>query len=221
MELWHLLNRGVDKRIIANNDYDRRRFVRDLYEMNDARPVKNLWYTANEPFSDVGRRYEDTRERLVDVHGWCLMGNHYHLLLSEKIENGISLFLKKLNGGYAKYFNERHGRSGTLFQGRTKKVLIERDAHFLWILLYIHFNPLDFFKGAGDWRTQQLTNGGKALNWIEEYHWSSYRDYLGKGEYAPILAGSWMFEDRQAHIKEARHYLTSLAEAPIPVDLLE
>lgn len=62
------------------------------------------------------------------------MANHYHLLLSELVEGGITLFLRKLNIGYAKYFNERHGRQGTLFQSRTKKILIERHAHFLYIL---------------------------------------------------------------------------------------
>lgn len=222
MELWHILNRGVDKRNIVTNDRDRRRFVRDLYEMNNSHPVKNLWYTANDPFSDLRSHYEkDKRDRLVDIHGWCLMGNHYHLLISEVKEGGITSFIRKLNIGYAKYFNEHHGRTGTLFQGRTKKVLIESDAHFLWILHYIHFNPLDFMKSAGDWRTQCLVNSKKALDWLEQYRWSSYRDYLGIGDYAPILEGSFMFEDRQNHAVEAKRYLTTPAEAPIFIDSLE
>lgn len=212
MELYHLLNRGVDKRNIVTNDHDRRRFVRDLYEMNDVKPVKNLWYTAHEPFGDIVSH--DERERLVNIHGWCLMGNHYHLLLSEARDGGITAFIRKLNIGYAKYFNERYKRSGALFQGRTKKVLIERDAHFLWILLYIHYNPLDFIKDAGDWRTQSLKSSGKALEWLADYRWSSYRDYLDKGEFAPILAGSFMFEDRKTHLKEVRRYMGAFTDAP-------
>ena len=221
MELWHVLNRGVDKRNITSDDHDRRRFVRDLYEMNDLRHVNNLWYTANEPFSDVRRRYKDERERLVDLHGWCLMGNHYHLLVSERIDNGISLFLKKLNGGYAKYFNERHNRSGALFQGRTKKVLIEQDAHFLWILHYIHFNPLDFLKSAGDWRKQRLVNSVQARAWLEQYRWSSCRDYLGKGEFSPIMTGSFMYEERDTYMKEARRFLSTISKAPFSSDTFE
>lgn len=224
MELYHVLNRGVDKRTIFLDDQDHQRFVVNLSVMNDTRPVENLGYLVKRSSAtsiDLVSRYNNARERLVNIHGWCLMGNHYHLLLSERQEGGITAFIRKLNVGYAKYFNERYDRSGTLFQGRTKRVLIERDAHFLWILLYIHFNPLDFLKGAGDWRTQRLTNRKKALNWIEKYRWSSYRDYLGRGDYAPILAGSWMFEDRRAHVKEAKRYLAAVAETPTSVDALE
>ena len=149
------------------------------------------------------------------------MGNHYHLLVSEKEEGGLGQFLKKLNMGYAKYFNERYDRTGALFQGKTKKVLIGRDAHFLWILLYIHFNPLDFLKGAVDWRTQCLVNSSKALEYLKDYRWASYHDYLGEGELSPILAGSFMYEDPEAHLKEARRYLNALANAPLPIASLE
>ena len=76
------------------------------------------------------------------------MGNHYHLLLSERREGGISDFMRKVNVGYAKFFNEKYKRTGTLFQGRTKKVLVDSDAHFLHILHYIHLNPLDLLNGA-------------------------------------------------------------------------
>lgn len=220
MEIYHVLNRGVDKRNIITNDHDRQRFVRDLYEMNDAQQVKNLWYRAKNPFSDFVNHYDD-RQRLVTIHGWCLMENHYHLLLSETRQGGLSTFLRKLNIGYANYFNERYEREGALFQGRTKKVLIERDAHFLWILHYIHFNALDFLRGAGNWRAQCLISSNKALQWLEGYRWSSYRDYTGNGEFSPIMAGSFMYEDREAHTKEAKRYLTAMADAPLPLTTLE
>jgi len=221
MDIYHVLNRGVEKRAIVTSNYDRHRFVRDLYEMNDARPVKNLWYRAKEPFSSDFVNHYDERERLVIIHGWCLMGNHYHILLSEKKSGGLTIFLRKLNIGYANYFNEKYERSGSLFQGRTKKILIEHEAHFLWILHYIHFNPLDFLKGAGDWRTQCLMSGTQALKWLEQYRWSSYRDYLGTGEFSPILVDSFMYGDRGIHVKEARKYLTDLGNAPLTFASLE
>ncbi len=222
MELYHILNRGVEKIPIVRDNRDRLRFVRDLYEMNDARPVTNLWYRAKNPFSsDFVNHYKDERERLVDIHGWCLMGNHYHLLVSEVQSGGLTMFLRKLNIGYANYFNERHHRSGSLYQGRTKKVLIERDAHFLWILNYIHLNPLDFMRTAGDWRAQCLVSEKKALEYLEGYRWSSYRDYLGEGEFAPILAGSFMFQDKEEHVRESRQYLASIAATPVPLHELE
>lgn len=221
MELYHILNRGVDKRNIVTSDYDRRRFVRSLYEMNDTRPITNFWYRANEPFSDFVNHYKDERERLVTIHGWCLMNNHYHILLSENRTGGITTFLRKFNIGYANYFNEKYERSGSLFQGRTKKILVEREAHFLWILHYIHFNPLDFLKEAGNWRVQCLVSSTKALQWLKEYQWSSYRDYLGEGKFSSILSGSFMFEDRNEYTKEAQSFLRSLDDAPLSTATLE
>lgn len=128
MELWHALNRGVDGRDLFLDSQDYARFVHNLYEFNDSVPADNLWRlfdpTGMKGF--VNPSFSRIRERLVDIHGWILMKNHYHLLLSERVEGGMSLFLRKLNVGYANYFNERYGRKGTLFQGRTKKVLVEK-----------------------------------------------------------------------------------------------
>lgn len=220
MDIYHILNRGVEGRNIVESDNDRRRFVRDLYEMNDSRPIRNLWYRASSPFSDLRNHYDD-RKRLVTIHGWCLMNNHYHILLSENCSGGLTTFLRKFNIGYANYFNEKHDRSGALFQGRTKKLLIEKDAHFLWILHYIHFNPLDFFKKAGDWRTQCLVSSKDTTKWLDKYKWSSYRDYLGEDIFSPILEGSFMFKDRKQHIKESRRYLSSIVKSPMSLSLLE
>ena len=114
VELYHLLNRGVDKRQIFLDNQDCARFVQDLYEFNDVPSANNTRrrVPADSPegivVDLVGRTSE--RELLVDIHGWCLMGNHYHLLVSERDEGGISKFLMKLNVGYAKYFNERYKR---------------------------------------------------------------------------------------------------------------
>jgi len=220
MELYHLLNRGNDKRDIVMNDHDRRRFVRDLYEMNDTHAVTNLWYRAHNPFSDLVGHY-DTRDRLVTIHAWCLMKNHYHLLVSENREGGITAFLRKLNVGYVKYFNERNNRSGTLFQSRTKKVLIEHEAHFLWILHYIHLNPLDFHAETKNWRAQCLKNPTRALKNLDTYPWSSYNDYTGKREkenYSPILKGSFFYKDRGVHSKETKRYLTSFHKTVVRLE---
>src|SRR3989344_6393446 len=131
--IYHALNRGVEKRILFVDDQDRARFVHDLYEFNDTAPAGN-GYRSFHPMMEIRSPSLRKREQIVDIHGWCLMGNHYHLLLSERVENGLSLFLRKLNVGYAMYFNEKYKRSGTLFQGRTKKIRINSEAHFLHIL---------------------------------------------------------------------------------------
>jgi len=185
LELYHALNRGVEKRTIFMDDSDHARFVHNLYEFNDSAPANNDRRLAS--MIELRSQSLVPRDTIVDVHGWCLMGNHYHLLLSEKVEGGSSLFLRKLNVGYAMYFNEKYKRTGTLFQGRTKKIHITSDAYFLHILHYIHLNPLDFLDGATSWRMRELEDAHSALAYLDEYRWSSYMDYCGRKNFPSIL----------------------------------
>ncbi|RJQ35523.1 hypothetical protein C4556_00275 [Candidatus Parcubacteria bacterium] len=196
-ELYHCLNRGVDKRTIFTDNRDRARFVHDLYEFNDDRPAFNAgrgFSGKPDPMIDFVSQSSERGVALVDIHAWCLMGNHYHLLLSEAKEGGVSLFLRKLNVGYARYFNDRHRRQGTLFQGRTKKIHISSDAHFLHILHYIHLNPLDFLKGSEDWRSLRVKSAKQALSHLMQYRWSSYLDYCGRKNFPSILT-TGLFRD--------------------------
>lgn len=218
MELWHALNRGVDGRDIFMDDRDRVRFVHNLYEFNDAAPADpNFGYHLK--FMDIVSPYIEKRQReqLVKIHGWCLMKNHYHLLISELVEKGVSLFLRKLNVGYAKSFNEKYERVGTLFQSRTKKILIENDAHFNYILHYIHLNPLDYLAGTKAWRERShsgIRSAANAIDHLEQYRWSSYLDYSGKKNFPSILTTS-LFKDSLGHYPSSlREYLAD-AEADL------
>lgn len=178
MEFWHLIGRGVDKRDVVLDDHDRVRFIHDLYVFNDLNPTPN--------FVTLGRHNTARkRECLVDIHSFCLMNNHYHLLVSERVEGGISLFMRKLNMGYTKYFNEKYKRSGALWQGKHRRVLIERNAHFLYIPFYIHLNPLDYL--SPEWRNGEVKNAGEALKILLEYRWSSHLDYLGVRNFPSII----------------------------------
>ena len=170
MDFYHVLNRGTDQRAIATDDSDRVRFLHDMYVFNDS---GHALHPKQPERQEEGRR----RDPIVLIHAFCLMRNHYHLLLSELVENGISLYMQKLNMGYTKYFNERHQRVGTLWQGKYKKILIERDAHFLYIPYYIHLNPLDYT--MPEWREGKVKNQKKALSSLRAYRWSSHLDYLG------------------------------------------
>lgn len=212
MDLYHALNRGTDKRQVVMDERDRFRFVWSLYEMNDSQPVEN---TSRDRLFDLGGRTESTlknRDRLVDVHAWCLMGNHYHLLLSDKVEGGVSKFLMKLNVGYTKYFNVKYKRSGVLFQGKTKRVLINTDRQYLYILPYIHLNPLDFLKGSENWRRQCPAEPNKALDFVTKYRWSSFRNYAGEPEFAEILEGSSLYQDKAMHVSALLDYLKSVPD---------
>lgn len=129
----------------------------------------------------------------MQIHGWTLMKNHFHLLLSELVEGGVSLFLRKVNVGFAKYINERYKRTGFVFRGRTKKILIERQPQFLYILHYIHLNPLDYLQGAENWRIRSksgICDASEALEYLRSYRWSSYLDYAGQKNFPSILTTS-------------------------------
>jgi putative transposase len=206
MEIYHALNRGVDGRDIFKDDRDRIRFVHDLFEFNDQKLAPHTRSLE----SIGGFVNPQIRKRLVTIHGWCLMRNHYHLILSERVDGGISLFLRKLNVGYANYFNERYGRKGTLFQGRTKKILIEHQAHFLYILHYVHLNPLDYLKGAEKWRERDksnIKNAREALQYLNTYRWSSYLDYMSQSNFPSIISTSLFSNSPKNYAREIQEYL--------------
>ncbi len=184
MEFYHVLNRGINKMNIFLDDGDRMRFIKGMYTYNDANPVPN-------PVSQRTIWLDDSHERiqLVTIHAWCLMDNHYHMLLSPTDDDfaNISLFMRKLNMGYAKFFNEKYDRSGYLWQGKYKKIKIERDAQFMYIPYYIHLNPLDFsFK---EWRKGCLDEAqfNKAKIFLDSYRWSSWLDYTGQKNFPSIV----------------------------------
>lgn len=177
-DLFHTLNRGVDKRKIFMDNRDYFRFIHNLFEMNDANSVDTASYRFRQSFDIASRKIKrKARKMLVDIHAFCLMPNHYHLLLGSKIENGIPKFMKKLNMAYAKYFNIKHKRTGALFEGRYKSVLIKQESHFTHLPYYIHFNPLDI--KFPEWRDRKLKNYKEAIKFLETYRWSSHLDYLG------------------------------------------
>lgn len=187
MEIYHVLNRGVDKRQIFIDKQDYLRFIHDLYEFNDKERAELNFYKFRdyEIEGKVATQDKKPREKLVDILAFCLMPNHYHLMLSSRVDKGIPQFMQKVNMGYSKYFNQKHERIGTLFQGPYKKVSITDEVHFLHLPYYIHFNPLDL--SNPEWRENKIYNPKKALEFLRSYRWSSHLDYLGIKNFPSVL----------------------------------
>jgi len=225
-EFFHLLNRGVDKRNIFLDEMDYFRFIHDLFEFNNVNNVVpnhgRVFKSPNPQLMDIGCPSVGTvgeikskpRKLLVNIHFFCMMPNHYHLLVSPLVENGVSYFMKKLNMGYAKYFNEKYDRSGALFQGKYKSVHIERDAHFLWIPYYIHFNPLDLKFPL--WKQQKEYDYKQALRYLESYRWSSHMDYLGKKNFPSVTQRDFFLESFGGEKKYQNSVSEYLSEINIP-----
>lgn len=191
MEIYHILNRGVDKRKIFLDERDYLRFIHDLFEFNDEEPADNVLYyfhKSNRP--SVVRT--NKRKLIVTIHAFCLMPNHYHLLLSSRRPKSISQFMHKLNKGYSRYFNEKHGRTGTLFEGRYKSIAVRKEAHFIHLPYYIHMNPLDL--KMPKWRHGEIENYRRALDFLQRYRWSSHLDYLGKKNFPSVTQRDFLLD---------------------------
>lgn len=187
-QIYHIYNRGVDKRDVFMGDRDCLRFVHDLYEFNDEDAVSNVWYFFNPKDREVQHCYipreRKKRKLLVEILAFVLMPNHYHLLVRQLRDNGIVRFMQKPGTGYTMYFNKAYERSGALFQGRFKAVLVEEEPHFTHLPFYIHANPLKLYRGS--------TSIYKKAEYVEKYRWSSLPDYLGKRNFPSVTSREFL-----------------------------
>lgn len=200
-EIYHIYNRGVEKRNIFLDEEDRFRFVHNLFEFNDEAPAANIYYkeniltNKNQSYETKSRKIEiETKRRklIVDILIFVLMPNHFHLLLRQRQGEGIAQFMHKLGIGYTMYFNKKYERVGSLFQGTYKAVLARRDAHLLYLPYYIHLNSLDL--KFPEWRTGEIKNYKEAMNFLENYRWSSYLDYIGKKNFPSVTQRKFLTE---------------------------
>ena len=132
-EYYHIYNRGVDKRSIVKDNKDVERFIKSLELFNSREPIISL----RDAISSKDKKHESP---LVEIICYDLNPNHFHLLLKEINEGGISEFMKRVGGGYTWYFNNRHKRSGVLFQGVFKSTRIISNEQLLHVSVYINLN---------------------------------------------------------------------------------
>lgn len=176
-EYYHLYNRGVEKRKIFLNDYESRRFVILLYLCNsrnalDMRELQNEGRTFGDYF------LVDRGVPLVDIGAYCLMPNHFHLLVKEIVEGGITEFMRKVGTAYSTFFNKAHERTGSLFQGRFKAQHASTDRYLKYLFSYIHLNPVKLFDPQ--WKENGISNRVGAKEYLQNYEFSSLFDYQGK-----------------------------------------
>lgn len=183
-EFYHVFNRGVEKRIIFCERNDYQRFILNLFLFNNRLPVLNSGFHINY-WSPTSIIEETERELLVDILCFCLMPNHFHLILRQKVDGGISKFLQKIGTGYTNYFNLKKERSGVLFQGKFKARRVDDDRYLKHLSRYIHLNPLDL--KWPKWKDIGIANWSRAQTFLRNYNWSSYQSYLGDDAYSYLL----------------------------------
>lgn len=191
-QIYHIYNRGVEKRKIFLDEKDYFRFIHDLFEFNDSNPAINLFYYFNPQSSEVQPHYfekeQKPRKLLVEILAFVLMPNHFHLLLRQKKEGGIIKFMQKL-GGYTMYFNQRYERVGPLFQGRFKAVLIKDHSHLIHLPYYIHLNPMELI--IQNWLNYRGSTS-LVINFLEKYRWSSWPDYIGIKNFPSVTSREFL-----------------------------
>lgn len=156
-QVYHIYNRGTEKRTIFEDRRDYQRFLKTLtyYQLEGPKPKLSHFF-----------KYQSFRpnqaQKLVEILSYGLMPNHFHLLVKQLKDGGITNMVTHLSLSYTKYYNTRYTRIGPLFQGQFKAVLIESDEQLIHVSRYIHLNPLVSF----------------LVKNIEQFEWSSYREFV-------------------------------------------
>ncbi|KKQ20736.1 MAG: Transposase [Parcubacteria group bacterium GW2011_GWC1_36_9] len=170
-EYYHIYNRGVEKRKIFLDEGDHKRFVFLLLTANSSTPV----HLSN--YKGLSLLEIPKGEPLVSIGAWCIMPNHFHLLLKEIKKDGISLFMKKLLTGYSMYFNTKYHHKGTLFEGTFSAKHLDTDNYLKYQYAYIHLNPIGIIDDG--WKEKKIKNIKKAKDFLFSYGYSSFQDYMG------------------------------------------
>ena len=177
-EYYHIYNRGIDKRMIFKSKGDYERFMILLYLANsiDSFRLDNILNQQHKKFNEI--LVFDRGQPIVSIGAWCLMTNHFHLMIRQEVDGGITKFMRKLGTGYSMYFNIRYERKGALFGGLFKSKLIGTDDNYMRHLFgYIHINPLEI--AFPKWEDQINKPSVDMKKFIESYRYSSYPDYVG------------------------------------------
>lgn len=156
---FHIFNRGSEKRSIFESRRDYQRFLKTLKYYQLAGPKPKFSH-----FPSLLVKELDESKKIVNIVAYCLMPNHFHLLLTPLKNGGITEFMSKVSNSYTKYYNTKYRRVGPLFQGEFKAVTIEDDEQLIHVSRYIHLNPIS----------------SNLIKNLAQYDWSSYLEYLGQ-----------------------------------------
>ena len=191
-DIYHIYNRGANRAVIFNNDSDMWRFLQGLFLFNDENSSSNILYRIERKnngrinfllLKDFIKNNQEGRNPLVRIMADCLMPNHFHLILQEIKEDGISRFMHRLGTGYTCYKNKKENRrgGGSLFQGPFKAVKIDSDEYLKYLLTYINvINPGQLIEP--NLKEKGIKNIDGIISFAENYDWSTNKEYLGTRE---------------------------------------
>src|SRR3989339_318744 len=171
-EYYHIYNRGNSKQKIFHDKEDHYRFISLLYACNSENNFRIYALNKIESPYDFKRDLE-----LVSIGAYCLMPNHFHILITQTEKGDISKFMQKLSTAYVMYYNKKYKRTGSLFEGKFKAEHLVSDNYLKYIFSYIHLNSVKLIDK--DWKERGIRNKKEALDYLAQYQYSSYVDYMG------------------------------------------
>ena len=204
-EMYHVFNRGIDRRPTYTDKREYQRALRIISYYRFIKPIKKLSYfllLSSEVQMAILQEMRVRNEKLVEILAFCLMPNHFHFLLKQLHQDGISKFIGNMENSYTRYYNTKNNRVGPLFLNQFKAIRIETYEQLLHVSRYIHLNPLTSFVI-------------KDFSVLMDYPWSSLGEYMNMEENGicdqEIIMNS--FKDKKAYsnfIKDQIDYQRTL-----------
>lgn len=192
-EWYHCYNRGVDKRRVFLNKRDYERMLILMYLAKHAQAVRLFGMTHARLNDVLGSASSSSKEEkpIVEIGAYALMPNHFHFVLKEIREGGISLFMQKVFTGYTMYFNQKNARTGALFSGTFKSKHVEDDQYLKHLVSYVHLNPAELIDPLWKERTNSKSDMEEKL---KQYPYSSLPEFLGVKRLHKSLLNNSIFE---------------------------
>ncbi len=206
-EIYHVYNRGINKQptFTTKKEYQRAILAIEFYRVSSPPIRLSKFLELEQDKQKEITKITNQAEKLVDIICFCLMPNHFHFLLKQKMEDGISKFIGNFQNSYTRYHNTRNERDGSLFLDQFKAKRIETDEQFIHVSRYIHLNPYTNFivRTVGE---------------LEKYPWSSFSNYLtgNDGFLEPNLVLD-MFGSREKY----KHFVFDQADYQRKLKLIE
>jgi len=184
-KFYHIYNRGVDKREIFLEDADKWRCLQGLCLFNNEKHSSNVLWQIEKNRGEVNLKIlkdyiiKEGRDLIVRILAYCLMPNHYHLIVEELQDGGISRFMHKFGNGYVHYFNKKYKRSGSLFEAPFKAILVENEIYLQYLLVYINvINPGQLVEAK--LKEEGIRDIEAVIKAADECPWTTHQEYSGK-----------------------------------------
>lgn len=169
-EIYHILNRGIASQptFIDRQSYKRAIETMAYYQsISPSQKYSLFLIQARKKREEILRKVKDKGNFLAEIIAYCFMPNHFHLLLKQRAEGGISKFLSNFTNSYTRYFNARYHRDGPIFRGKFQAIRVETEEQLLHLSRYIHLNPYSSYV---------VKNPEELVS----YSYSSFPEYLRK-----------------------------------------